>query len=107
MKFGSVETLQEYSADKPATATSKLLAAMKKFYETIKICRTADIEKYLENLGKQIRIFRETKNKDVKSEFFAKIIETVEFEYGNLIPENATRTNIIRWCIKKVSGNRQ
>ena len=101
VKFGSVEALQEYFEGNPNAATAKLLDAMKKFSETIKICRTADIAKDLKNLGKQIEIFRATKNKDVQSELFAKIIETVEAEYGILIKGNATRPDIIRWCMKK------
>lgn len=101
VKFGSVEALQEYFAENPNAATAKLLDAMKKFSETIKICRTADIESDLKNLGAQIKIFRDTKNKDVQSELFAKIIETVEAEYGILIKGNATRPDIIRWCMKK------
>lgn len=101
VKFGSVEALKEYFADNPNTATAKLLDAMKRFSETIKICRTADIEKDLKNLGAQIKIFRDTKNKDVKSKLFEKIIETVESEYGILIKGNAARPDIIRWCMKK------
>lgn len=101
VKFGSVETLQEYFDKNPIPATAELLKAMQRFSEDIKICRTADIEKDLKNLGNQIKIFRETKSKDVKSELFAKIIETVETEYGILIKDNATHTDIIRWCMKK------
>ena len=37
----------------------------------------------------------------MKSEIFAKIIDTIEFEYGNLIGENVNRMDIIKWCIKK------
>ncbi len=101
VKFGSVEALQEYFADNPNTATTELLNSMKKFSETIKICRTSDIENDLKNLGVQIKIFRDTKNEDVKSKLFEKIIETVETEYGILIKGNATRPDIIRWCMKK------
>lgn len=101
VKFGSVETLQEYFGKNPSPATAELLDAMQRFSEDIKICRTADIENDLKNLGNQIKIFRETKSKDVKSELFDKIIETVETEYGILIEENVTHTDIIRWCMKK------
>ena len=101
VKFGSVEALQEYFGENPNAATEKLLAAMKRFSEAIKICYTSAIETELQNLGKQIKIFRETGNKDVQSELFAKIIDTVEAEYGNLITENPRRIDIIRWCMKK------
>ena len=101
VKFGSVEALQEYFGKNPNPATSELLDAMKRFSEAIKICHTAAIENELKNLGNHIKIFRETKNKDVKSELFAKIIETVEAEYGKLIEGNATHIDIIRWCMKK------
>ncbi len=101
VKFGSVEALMEYFEGNSDAATSKLLDAMKHFSETIKICRTADIEGDLKNLGEQIKIFRETTIKDIKSELFSKIIDTIEFEYGNLIKGKATRPDIIRWCMKK------
>ena len=101
VKFGSVEALQEYFKNNPNKTTTALLNAMKRFSEAIKICHTSAIKDELKNLGKQIKIFRTSENKDVQSEIFAKIIDTVESEYGNLLEGNTDSIDIIRWCMKK------
>ena len=101
VKFGSVEAIYEYFGDNQPEPLSSLLKAMKTFSEAIKICRTSAIEGELKNLGNHIKTFREYKDKDVKSELFAKIIDTIETEYGNLLSDGVTRIDIIRWCMSK------
>ncbi|MBO4401251.1 MAG: hypothetical protein J5809_05340 [Selenomonadaceae bacterium] len=101
VKFGSVNALQEYFAENPSAAASDLLKAMKNFSDAIKICRTGTIEGDLKKLGEEIQKFRATGSKDLKSRLFAKILDTVEAEYGNLIHGVATRFEIIRWCMRK------
>ena len=101
VKFGSVEALNEYFGAEPPPAVKDLLEAMNRFAEAIKICRTSAIEGELENLGRHIKAFREHPDRDLKSELFAKIIDTIEREYGKLIGKSATRPEIIRWCMRK------
>lgn len=101
VKFGSVEALSEYFGENPSDAVKDLLEAMNRFSDAIKICRTSAIETELENLGQHIKTFRENPDKDLKSELFAKIIDTIEIEYGNLIGGTAGRLEIIRWCMRK------
>ena len=101
VKFGSVEALSDYFGESPPPAVKDLLEAMRDFSEAIKICRTSVIESELENLGRHIKTFRENPDKDLKSELFAKIIDTIEFEYGNLINGKGDRFDIIRWCMEK------
>lgn len=101
VKFGSVEALNEYFGENPPPAVKDLLDAMNRFSDAIKICRTSAIEGELENLGKHIKNFREHTDKDLKAELFAKIIDTIELEYGSLIGGTATRPKIIRWCMGK------
>ena len=101
VKFGSVDAVLEYFGDNPSEPLNSLLKAMKTFSEAIKICRTAAIEGELQNLGKHIQTFREHSGKDIKSELFAKIIDTIETEYGVLLTAGATRLDIIRRCMKK------
>lgn len=101
VKFGSAEALNEYFGDNPPPAANDLLAAMNRFDEAIKICRTSAIEDELKNLGQHIRTFREHPDKDLKSELFAKIIDTIEREYGKLIGGATERLEIIRWCMSK------
>ena len=101
VKFGSVTALQDYFGENPPPAVKDLLGAMNRFSEAIKICRTSAIEDELKNLGQHIQTFRENPDKDLKSELFAKIIDTIEFEYGKLIRSTSGRLDIIRWCMEK------
>ena len=101
VKFGSVDAVYEYFGSAPPEPLSELLKAMKTFSEAIKICRTSTLERELKNLGRRIQTFREFKGKDVKSELFSKIIDTIETEYGNLLGDDVTRLDIIRWCMRK------
>lgn len=101
VKFGSVEALNEYFGENPLPAVKALLEAMNRFSDAIKICRTSEIEAELLNLGKHIKTFRERPDKDLKSELFAKIIDTIEREYGTLIGGSTSRLDIIRWCMRK------
>ena len=101
VKFGSVDAICDYFGDRRPEPLSSLLDAMKTFSEAIKICRTSTIESELKNLGRHIQTFREYKGKDVKSELFAKIIDTIEREYGNLLGDGVNRLDIIRWCMSK------
>ena len=89
------------SGENPPPAAKDLLEAMNRFSEAIKICRTSAIENELKNLGQHIKTFREHPDKDLKSALFAKIIDTIESGYGDLISGSVGRTEIIRWCMKK------
>lgn len=101
VKFGSVEALHDYFGTNPPVAVKSLLEAMNRFSDAIKICRTNAIEVELQNLGQHIKNFREHPDKDLKSQLFTKIIDTIEQEYGNLISGAGGRLDIIRWCMKK------
>ena len=101
VKFGSVEALNEYFGEEPPPAVKDLLEAMNRFADAIKICRTSAIEGELENLGNHIKTFRKNPDRDLKSELFAKIIDTIEREYGALIGGSVTHSEIIRWCMRK------
>lgn len=101
VKFGSVEALNEYFDSNKPDAVEDLLDAMNRFSEAIKICRTSKIEDELKNLSRHIKTFREQHSKDLRSELFAKIIDTIEREYGSLIGGATERLTIIRWCVRK------
>lgn len=101
VKFGSVDALIEYFENAPDSSADKLIAAMKKFSETIKICRTSTLEDDLKNLVEQIKIFRENRGGNLKSRLFAKIIDTIESGYGKLVKGEENRIEIIRWCLEK------
>ena len=101
VKFGSVDALIEYFENAPDKSVENLIDAMKTFSETIKICRTNTLEKDLKNLVAQIKIFRESRGGNLKSQLFAKIIDTIEEGYGKLVQGEESRIEIIRWCLEK------
>lgn len=101
VKFGSVDALIEYFENAPDSSAYKLIQAMKRFSETIKICRTNTLEEDLKNLVEQIKIFRKSCGGNLKSQLFAKIIDTIENGYGKLVKGEESRIEIIRWCLEK------
>lgn len=101
VKFGSVDALIEYFENAPDNSAENLIEAMKTFSDTIKICRTNTLENDLKNLVEQIKIFRESRGGNLKSQLFAKIIDTIEDGYGKLLKGNKSRIEIIRWCLEK------
>lgn len=101
VNFGSVKALQDYFGTPPPPAVNDLLNAMNRFSDAIKICRTSAIEIELAKLGGHIKDFRKHSYKDLRSELFAKIIDRIEREYGDLISGQASRIEIIRWCMDK------
>ena len=101
VKFGSVNALIEYFENAPDKSVKNLMDAMKTFSETIKICRTNKLEDDLKNLVTQIKIFRESRGGTLKSQLFAKIIDTTESGYGKLVQGEESRIEIIRWCLEK------
>ena len=94
--FALVSEFKEKNILQIAEIADAITAYAQNFPDAIKICRTDTIEEDLENLSKQIAIFRANGSKDLESALFAKIIATVEAEYGELIDGSATRFEIIR-----------
>lgn len=101
VKFGSVEAIGEYFGSNRPEPLNSLPNAMQSFSEAFKICRTSAIESELKNLGRHIQTFRECKARNIQSELFAKIIDTIQTEYGTLLEPDVKRLDIIRWCMRK------
>lgn len=104
VKFGSVESLQDYfgSSNKELSPSLiGLLSAMQEFSDAIKICRTGAIQQTLKKLKTAIVDFRDNHSDGLEETLFSSIIEVVEREYGALIGDDADEISIIRWCAAK------
>lgn len=104
VKFGSVESLQDYfgSSDKDLSPSLiDLLSAMQEFSDAIKICRTGLIQPTLMKLRTAIINFRDDHGQGLEETLFAGILEVIEREYGALIGDDADEISIIRWCAAK------
>ena len=103
VNFGSVTEIDKYFESKPELSEKldKLLNTMRRFSYAVKICRTNKIEEYVKQLRKRINEFKDEPGKPIREEIFSQIISLISKEYGVLLSSSATRTDIIRWCIKK------
>ena len=102
VRFGSVETLQDYFQDAPKTQDlDNLLQAMQRFSDAIKMCRTSIIKDELRTLHVYLQAFKENHGSTLQENLFASIIMTLQNEYGSLLEGEATEFDIIRWCERK------
>jgi len=102
VRFGSVETLQDYFHDAPKTQDlDNLLQAMQRFSDAIKMCRTSLIKDELRTLNVYLQAFKENHGSTLQENLFASIIMTLQNEYGALLEGHATEFDIIRWCERK------
>ena len=107
-KYGSVQALEEYFSRSPRHSEdfSTLFAAMRRFSDAIRICRTSVIEDEMTDLAEKIRAFRQSKPASIEEEMFSHILGVIEGEYGSVI-KNASgeksdrRLDIIAWCVQK------
>ena len=107
-KYGSVQALEEYfsRSSRHSEDFSALFAAMWRFSDAIRICRTSVIEDEMTDLAEKIRAFRQAKPVSIEEEMFSHILGVIEGEYGSVI-KNASgeksdrRLDIIAWCVQK------
>lgn len=107
-KYGSVQALEEYfsRSSRHSEDFSALFAAMRRFSDAIRICRTSVIEEEMEDLAEKIRAFRQAKPASIEEEMFSHILGVIEKEYGSVIKNALSakadrRLDIIAWCVQK------
>ena len=107
-KYGSVQALEAYfeSSEEHSEDFSALFAAMRRFSDAIRICRTSVIEEEMEDLAEKIRAFRQAKPASIEEEMFSHILGVIEKEYGAVIKNASSeksdrRLDIIAWCVQK------
>lgn len=107
-KYGSVQALEAYFERSPQHGEefSTLFAAMRRFSDAIRICRTRVIEAEMADLAEKIRAFRQAKPASIEEEMFSHILGVIEKEYGSVIRNTSgarsdRRLDIIGWCVQK------
>ena len=107
-KYGSVQALEEYfsRSSRHSEDFSALFAAMRRFSDAIRICRTSVIEDEMADLAEKIRAFRQAKPVSIEEEMFSHILGVIEKEYGAVIKNASSEKSercldIIAWCVQK------
>lgn len=102
VRFGSVETLQDYfSKNQKTKELDNLLQAMQRFSEAIKMCRTSIITDELRTLNVYLKAFKEQHGGTLQENLFASIVLALQNEYGSLLKGQAAELDIINWCVRK------
>lgn len=105
VNFGSAQALQKYFVTRPGLKKSAelehLLSAIDDFTAAIRLCHTSQFVPTIIALRQCIGAFEKLPAKSLQEGLLAEIIGTVEREYHGIIKEEATRLDIIRWCIAK------
>lgn len=102
VRFGSVETLQDYFSKAPKTKElDDLLQAMQHFSDAIKMCRTSIITDELRTLNVYLKAFKEQHGGTLQENLFASIVLALQNEYGSLLEGKAAELDIINWCVRK------
>lgn len=104
VQFGSVHSLMDYFSEATTDLSApltELLESMSDFSDAIKICRTGMIKSDLQGLRLRLENFRQHHGDGLEESLFATLMDTIEREYGHLLRENTTDSDIIRWCVQK------
>ncbi|MDY2685427.1 MAG: TM1812 family CRISPR-associated protein [Selenomonadaceae bacterium] len=104
VQFGSVNSLMDYFSETTTDLSdplTDLLESMSTFSNAIKICRTGAIKSDLQGLRLRLKNFRQHHGDGLEESLFATMMDTIEKEYGNLLQENVTDSDVIRWCVQK------
>ena len=104
VNYGSVAAIEDYFKniiDDQSEEFKKLFEAMKAFSDAIKICQIDTIEAVLKTLGKRIQDFQQHEPKTMHEELFSQIVDTIHAGYRGMIEPDASRLDIIDWCISK------
>jgi hypothetical protein len=105
VNYGSVQAIESYFGQVPENKKGKelkkLLDAMKKFSNAIKICQIGSIENSLKALHSRIKQYENLKDKNMHEQLFFQMIDIIKRGYGKLLSPEPSRLDIIRWCVNK------
>lgn len=105
LNFASLEEIERYFDGVDERRKSRelhdLLAALRRFSDAVRVCRTGLFETSLQELAAALEAFKSYEGKSAQEKLFAQVLETLEQDYGDIISREVSRLAIIRWCIKK------
>ena len=101
-RFGSVAAIEKYYENRENIDINlkSLLAAMKKFSEQIKLCRSGEFIESIENLRQNIKEFEENITVNNHKEF-TQLLAPIKDNYKQLLQENLDKLDIISWCVER------
>ena len=102
VRFGSVAAIEKYYENRENIDINlkSLLAAMKKFSEQIKLCRSGEFIESIENLRQNIKEFEENITVNNHKEF-TQLLAPIKDNYKQLLQENLDKLDIISWCVER------
>lgn len=99
--YGSVDVLQKYFDEKIVSAElENLLAAMKNFSDSLKLCRTGAVVGNIKKLGDEIARYENFSTVSLEENLFKQLLDRIKLEYASVIT-GENKLNIILWCLKK------
>lgn len=105
LNFASLEEIERYFDGVDERRKSRelhdLLAALRRFSDAVRVCRTGLFETSLQELAVALEAFKGYAGKSAQEKLFSQVLETLEHDYGDIISRDVSRLAIIRWCIKK------
>lgn len=102
VRFGSVSAIQDYYADKDTSPElSRLLAAMDRFAEAIKLCHYDVFTDAVRELRESIRYFRQDKSSSRSTAVMMQLQQRIYDDYQELLQSSGEVSDLtlIRWCL--------
>ena len=88
-------------AEQQSSELRSLLTALESFSNAVKLCHTGKFEGAARDLASAMSSFRQLEHKSVHEELFAQVLHSLERDYADIVREDASRQDIIRWCLDK------
>ena len=105
LNYATLREIENYFAKVPKEEKSdkleRLLNALSDFSDAVKVCRTGKFESSLRELADSLDKFKQYSEKSTQEALFAQVLGALEKDYQGIISREISRTDIIRWCIRK------
>ena len=99
--FGSVNTIRRYFRHREIPAVlERLLDAMGRFSEEIRLCHRKQLERAVTDLCRCIEAFAASDSRDIESRLMHQLETRIKSDYASLWADDADIMSLIRWCLE-------
>lgn len=99
--FGSVNTIKRYFRHREIPAVlERLLDAMGRFSEEIRLCHRKQLERAATDLCRCIEAFAASDSRDIESRLMHQMETRIKSDYASLWADDADIMSLIRWCLE-------
>lgn len=99
--FGSVNTIRRYFRQREIPVVlERLLDAMGRFSEEIRLCHRKQLEMAAADLCRCIEDFAASDSKDIESRLMHQLETRIKRDYAGLWDDDADIMSLIRWCLE-------